>query len=1458
MTALDTIDARLAAGRGLTLQQLAAELEPLAPGVGRCATQLLALLAVEGVSVTIDADAATREQAGVYLSVGAAIAVAGLLDCRLELMFGVDEDGAIDSVLLELRELRLHAAQLLERIAPAGAVAALQPLLEVCEQVHARISVLVEPGAAPQFEVELWAEQLRFPALDALSLDNARLLLRRAAPDQPPVLQVSAQMRLGLGAAPGADPGPDPEPEDLPGVTLQVPLRRGASWHLRLDRPLYLLHTPLAVLGLVESLFPSVQGGAFAPQQLKQQLPDCLHALDSLALDKFELSFDPFAGAAAFQGLDLRIGLTQGTQLAPSVSLQCVSLYVRVARGGAQLWLHGALLLPGGAWCHADADIPLGERGADWSLSLRAGFKPPRGLRHLALPHGGPSVVGAGLPEAFLDIEEVTLSEFTLRFNPFTPALSSLELEIDVEMEVGIAPFLMLDRVEFALGVNNVSDSASRTYHGSLLALARVGGLPFQARAARDDDGSWTFAASLERRGLTMRELAMSEQLGLPALPPHLAMVSLDALAFELTTGSRELRFHWGVTVPLVLDGAGQPTVSLHLDSTFALRRPKDSKQCEVRLDGSAQLGAWRMSGALARSAGAWQLQLDWGQRGTVRRDQTVGLDDLMHLLGQEAALPPAPPGLEPRLQWLHAQASLGPATRRLDLELTLWELGQGALRIQGAGKDGARALLAAGVVVRRTLRLSQLPLVGKLLPPELDIGLADPWLMLANRVLDSDDMRDFTTLLLGSAAAGAGPAQIAVGLELDLGGARLPLMLGLAPGQRRARLAAPPHTPPQGALRPLAVEAEVPDGPAGATRWIVVQKNLGPLSLRRIGVRFEQGELGVLVDGAVQVAGLTLEAAGLGLSSPLASFAPRFHLSGLGILFDKAPLMVGAGLRVCDDAELAQMSAGAGRRLGFAMSGSALLRVAQVAVAGVGGLAQFDDGGTAIFVFAELRAPIGGDPAFFITGFSGGLGVNYNLRLPRIGEVWSCPFVAGLFAPDAQGKTPGPLQVLGTLCGGAPAAPPWLQPMPGAMWLAAGLRFTTYKMVETNAVAVAVIGPELSFSLMGVCTASLGQDNGAALACIEVEFQASLKPLSGYLGLGGGLTPRSWLLVRECVLSGSMAACWWLDPARPDFVVSVGGYHPAFQRPAAWPVLGRLGFNWRYGDKVVIKGGVYGALTPACVMAGGALDIAFASGGLKAWFQAHADFLMRYQPLSFTAEVGLCAGVSYDIDFLFIKKTIRLELSASMRLDGPPLRGQVVLNLYLFDVHVAFGAPAAPPALPDWASVKRRLLAPDSERVSLRMDAGVPGAAPAPAQGRLAAPGAPDGAARQGVLPAHASSAGFTLDADFAAPATSVWVQGTALAGAQELAPFGVRPCACASAGVRASAWITVLRDGQPLADLGAWRIAPRLACLAAGLWGAPEADGQPRLDGERHTHALVTGVRASPRRRRARAPRR
>ena len=77
--------------------------------------------------------------------------------------------------------------------------------------------------------------------------------------------------------------------------------------------------------------------------------------------------------------------------------------------------------------------------------------------------------------------------------------------------------------------------------------------------------------------------------------------------------------------------------------------------------------------------------------------------------------------------------------------------------------------------------------------------------------------------------------------------------------------------------------------------------------------------------------------------------------------------------------------------------------------------------------------------------------------------------------------------------------------------------------------------------------------------------------------------------------------------------MLTLGGYHNGFERPSHYPEVERLGFSWMVNRNLSFSGGLYFALTPSCIMAGGGIDARYANGNLSAWFYARADFLMYW-----------------------------------------------------------------------------------------------------------------------------------------------------------------------------------------------------------------------------------------------------
>jgi hypothetical protein len=200
-------------------------------------------------------------------------------------------------------------------------------------------------------------------------------------------------------------------------------------------------------------------------------------------------------------------------------------------------------------------------------------------------------------------------------------------------------------------------------------------------------------------------------------------------------------------------------------------------------------------------------------------------------------------------------------------------------------------------------------------------------------------------------------------------------------------------------------------------------------------------------------------------------------------------------------------------------------------------------------------------------------------------------------------------------------------------------------------------------------------------IAYARLAILASIDLSDGFLEVLATLTDESYILDHNCKLTGGFALCVWFDgPRAGDFIVSIGGCHnPNFINKDAsgnllYPELDRVGINWKITDQIKLVADGYFAITPCCMMAGARLSITFEAGNLKAWLNASADFLLKWKPFYYAAEVSISIGVSYTVNFLFIHKTFKIEIGASLSFWGPEFSGKVRINWFIISFTISFG----------------------------------------------------------------------------------------------------------------------------------------------------------------------------------------
>jgi hypothetical protein len=384
-----------------------------------------------------------------------------------------------------------------------------------------------------------------------------------------------------------------------------------------------------------------------------------------------------------------------------------------------------------------------------------------------------------------------------------------------------------------------------------------------------------------------------------------------------------------------------------------------------------------------------------------------------------------------------------------------------------------------------------------------------------------------------------------------------------------------------------------------------------------------------------------------------------------------------------------------------------------------VGGYARPSDSQgsyTSLFIFVSLPIPLGGPPFLFVTGLGGGLGYNRELIPPT--DLSQLPdfFLISAIDDDALSNDP-----MGALVSMGKAVPP----VRGGFWLAAGVRFNSFVVVNTIAVVYVSLDRGFDIGILGLSHMQLPAP-GIELVSIELALKARFSTAENVLSIQAQLTDNSWLFSRDCRLTGGFAFFIWFTQGH--FVLTIGGYHPSFQKPPEFPDVPRLGFEWQALDIVQIKGQAYFAITSSAFMCGGRLDASAGFSGIRAWFTVHVDILIQWDPFHYDFLGGIQVGVSLKIEVCFFGACASVQITISRGADihifGPPFHADVTFDAYITSITLSFGGDPNPEPDPlPWVTFRDKYLVsgnPENTWVNARVISGLlapdpPGAQPSP-----------------------------------------------------------------------------------------------------------------------------------------------
>ncbi len=602
---------------------------------------------------------------------------------------------------------------------------------------------------------------------------------------------------------------------------------------------------------------------------------------------------------------------------------------------------------------------------------------------------------------------------------------------------------------------------------------------------------------------------------------------------------------------------------------------------------------------------------------------------------------------------------------------------------------------------------------------------------------------------------------------------------------------------------------------------WLAIQKAFGPIYIEQVGlgVTLEEQQLeriSLLLDGRVSLFGLTAAVDDLQLTYVVASDASVFDpsrwavdLAGLAIDADLGGIVLAGGLRKFGDGDNVEYV------------GMLLARFAVYGLSVYGGYGSGVVDGerfAAFFVFGAVNGPIGGPPAFFVTGIGGGFGINRALVLPKeLATFGEFPFIKAL--DPAAAPSPDPMAELARLRDYFPAAR-------GQFWFAAGISFTSFALVDGVAVVAISIGDGFEISLLGLARMALPRPQ-FPLVSIELGLVARFSTREGVLWIQAQLTDNSWILNESVRLTGGFAfVMWFTGPNRGQFVLTLGGFHPRFKR-AGYPSVPRLGFHWDVDDDIVVKGESYFALTSEALMAGGELSASADWGSAWAHVTFGANGIIYFDPFWLEVEVYARVSAGVTIDVWIGEITIKVSIGAKIVVSGPRFRGRAHFDVGPVGLTVQFGSSnSRENRLLSWSEFARKYLEEASPGVA-RVIGAIPG------KGSLPPGAGPGGATETGTADGTAQRpfevfSEFEITVTTTVPTGSVVVAGVTSTVSPSRA-LGLAPMGIAAAN---SSLDLHLFNSANVEKLGALLTEIRkTGAFPIGVWGAPQPDDDRKV---------------------------
>lgn len=532
------------------------------------------------------------------------------------------------------------------------------------------------------------------------------------------------------------------------------------------------------------------------------------------------------------------------------------------------------------------------------------------------------------------------------------------------------------------------------------------------------------------------------------------------------------------------------------------------------------------------------------------------------------------------------------------------------------------------GLEIQEDFVFSRLPFVGGLIP-ELDAVSFEKILFLySNQALQDDSLTDLIDHLTVSEG-------FSVMLDIKLGKETLRFQ-GTVGSKKQGTLSARGET---GLLN----DAEDNQQWTGS---IKVGKSIGAFYLDKISVSYRVHSITLGLFASFATGGLKLELDGLSISYDLDKHSVSTRLDGLMVREETSSFsMLGEFMNSDSSTQKYQ--------------GNIMVRIGDYGINVLGSYQPkpFPSG----FLFGMVQGTFGGPPCFVVDGLAVGVGYGRNIVVPGIEALEDFPLLSVLSGKRSSGSIMEQSDRL------FPA-------VAGTNWVAAGVRGNSFQMADISVLVLLILGSKLQFDLLGNIDVGVPSQSRKKAAQVDLLVKVTIDPDSGLIPIEGVLSRTSYVLSKDCRLSGGFAFyLWYQGEHAGDFVLTVGGYRSGYQKPQHYPDVERLKLTWKLSNNLSAQGSLYCALTPSCIMMGGKLSLVYDWKSVHAWFDAYVDILIGWKPYSYAFAVGVTIGVSVRL----LRKHVQLELGCDLFIWGPEFSGKAHVKLWIISFTIHFGAGA-------------------------------------------------------------------------------------------------------------------------------------------------------------------------------------